>query len=371
MKKTPRTLVSLLCVCVCLITLAAPAFAADYDFQGKEGQSLKLLSPDDITVESEDGVYLNTINTPLSNEKDIIFKLTMSSGMNNFSEDTFVSVNLPQISVCDTYGGNVVAAPAYVSGSGNGIELAIPAGTLADGSYVLVFGKDIQANNASKVLGQDIVFQFTVSADAVPDESETPGVPETPADPETPSVTQCPYTDVDAAYVEAVIALIEQDFLTPQSETLLGANRQVTRGEFIALMGRCRGINASKYTTSSYTDLPDTDPNMPYIMWAAEKGIMVGYGGGLFGASDNITREQAACVLYAYAKAFDADNKDASTSIGSYADGKTVSDWAKDAVKWAVATEVLTVDSDNNLNPSTYVSCQEMAALIYEVVSIR
>lgn len=371
MKRTARTLISLLCVFACLIALAVPAFAADYDFQGKGGQSLKLLSPDDITVESEDGVYLNTINTPLSNEKDITFKLTMSSGMNNFSKDTFVSVNLPQISVCDTYGGSVAASPSYVSGSSDGIELAIPAGTLADGSYVLVFGKDIQANNASKVLGQDIVFQFTVSAGAASDGTETPEVSETPAEPGTPAVTECPYTDVDPACAEAVVALVEKGCLVPQSETTLGAARQATRGEFIALMGSCRGINTSKYIASSYTDLPDTDPNMPYIMWGAEKGIMVGYGGGLFGAGDNITREQAACVLYAYARAFDADNKDASVSVGSYADGKAVSGWAKDAVKWAVAAGVLAADSDNKLNPSASVSCQEMAALVYEAVGIR
>lgn len=371
MKNTARTLISLLCVAACLIATAVPAFAAGYDFQGKQGQTLKLLSPADITVESEDGVYLNTINTPLSNSEDITLKLTMSSGMNNFSKDTFVSVNLPQISVCDTYGGTVVTTPTYVSGGSDGIELAIPAGTLTDGSYVLVFGKDIQANNASKVLGQDIVFQFTVSAGAGSDESETPEVSETPAEPETPSAAQCPYTDVDPAYAEAVAALTEKDWLIPRSETLLGADQPVTRGEFVALMGRCRGINTSKYTASSYADLSDADPNMSYIMWATEKGIVGGYGGGRFGAGDNITREQAACVLYAYAKAFDADNKDVSASIGSYSDSKIVNDWAKDAMKWAVAAGILTADSNNKLNPSASVSCQEMAVLVYEIVGIR
>lgn len=36
------------------------------------------------------------------------------------------------------------------------------------------------------------------------------------------------------------------------------------------------------------------------IAWAAEKGIVAGYGNGLFGPDDPIAREQLAVMLYRY-----------------------------------------------------------------------
>lgn len=355
MKKRANIFLSLLCAFACLLSLSTTALAAGYSYQGKQGQTLLMQSPSDITVISEDGYYLNTINTPLNGTQDISLKFTMSSGMNNFSETTFQSINLPQITICDTYGGTVVAVPTYVSGNSSGIELSIPANTLADGSYVLVFGKNIQANKAEKTLGQDIVFQFTVSAD--------PAVPEEPTEPE--EKPSCPYTDVSPSCADAVMAMVEKGYLTPDSDTLFNAAQPVTRGEFVSLLGRCRNINSGKYTASSFTDVENTDPAMPYIEWAAAKGVVVGYGNGQFGAANPITREQAACILYSYAVVFDADNKDASASIGSFADGKQVSDWAKNAMKRAVAAEILTADDANQLNPGAPVSREEMAALVY------
>ena len=367
MKKQAKVFLSLLCAFACLLSLSTTALAAGYSYQGKQGQTLLMQSPSDITVNSEEGCYLNTINTPLNGAQDISLKFTMSSGMNNFSEATFLSVNLPQITICETYGGAVVAAPSYVSGSSDGIELVIPANTLTDGSYVLVFGKDIQANKAEKTLGQDIVFQFTVSADA-----PIPGEPAEPTEPEEPSAApDCPYTDVSPSCAAAVMAMVEKGYLTPESDTLLNAAQPVTRGEFVSLLGRCRNINSGKYTSSSYADVENTDPAMPYIEWATSKGVVVGYGNGRFGASNLLTREQAVCILYSYAIVFDADNRDASASIGSFADSKQVSDWAKNAMKWAVAAGALTADDANQLNPGASVSREEMAALIYAAAGVK
>ena len=49
----------------------------------------------------------------------------------------------------------------------------------------------------------------------------------------------------------------------------------------------------------------DVDPAASYgeaVRWAASQGIAGGYGGGLFGPDDPITREQLAVMLYRYAR---------------------------------------------------------------------
>lgn len=361
MKRTRKTLLSLLCAVGLLLSLTVAASAAGYDFQGTGGQTLKLTAPAAVTVESTEGVYRNTITDPLPAGQELTFTFQMSAGMNNYDADLFQEKSLPLIAVKDSYEGQTLHSPTYVSGSkADGITIAVPA--LEEGSYVLVFGAGIQANNPDKTLGQDIVFQFTVSAGAQTAPSEPTQQPEQPA--ETPAVTQCPYTDVSAEAAPAVMALVDKGYLTPDSDTLLGADKPVTRGELVTLMGRCRDINAGKYTASSFADLADDDPAMPYVEWAAGKGLINGYGAGLVGPQDQLSREQAACILARYASAFELENASGKESLGGFADKDQVSPWAKESVQWAVAAGLFAGDT---LNPQAVVTRQEMAVMMAAV----
>ncbi|MGI5892758.1 MAG: S-layer homology domain-containing protein [Bacillota bacterium] len=38
-----------------------------------------------------------------------------------------------------------------------------------------------------------------------------------------------------------------------------------------------------------------------YVDWAAKNDIITGYGNGLFGPDDSVTREQMAAMLYRFA----------------------------------------------------------------------
>ena len=358
MRKIRTTLVSLLCTAGLLLSLTVLASAAGYDFQG-DGQTLKLTAPADVTVESTEGAYRNTIAGALPAGEELTFTFQLSAGMNNYDEALFQEKNLPLISVKADYEGEALLTPTYVSGSKEaGITLSVPA--LEEGSYVLVFGAAIQANNPDKTLGQDIVFQFTVSAQA----TETPEVTETPAPAETPAAVECPYTDVAPEAAAPVMALVEKGFLTPASDTLLGADEPVTRGALLTLMGRCRDINTGKYTVSSFTDLTDDDPSMPYVEWAVGKGLVSGYGNGLVGAADPVTREQAACILARYAAAFELENAGGKESLGAFSDKDQVSIWAKESVQWAVAAGLFTGEA---LQPQAHVTVQEMAMMMAAV----
>ncbi|MBQ9992445.1 MAG: S-layer homology domain-containing protein [Firmicutes bacterium] len=183
--------------------------------------------------------------------------------------------------------------------------------------------------------------------------------------------SEAEYSDVADENLEAVTAMVEKGYLKANANNTIGAAAKVKRGEFVMLVGRCRDINASKYTASSYDDVSSSAAAMPYIEWATGKGIIMGYGDGKFGADDALTREQAACILYRYANIFDAANKASSVSIGSYADADKVCNWAKDAMKWAVAVGVLAADDANCLNPDGTVTREEMAKMVYDIVGIR
>lgn len=345
MKTTKKALALLLSIVLILSFGSMTVFAASYDYQGTGGQTLKMLTPSDITVKSADtdAYYNNVINAAFNPASDIAFNFSMSAGMNSFSESAFQSTNMPMITVCSSYNGTVVANPTFVSGSSAGVTISVAPGTLADGTYYLVFGKDIQGNNASKLLGKDIVFEFTVKAGAAPETS--------------------PFTDVPAWAKDYVATVVANGCMKGLSDTAFGPNTTVTRGEFITILGKARGIKPANYASSAFSDVMDTDAFSPYAAWASEKKIVNGYGGGSFGPNDILTREQAVTILYRYASAFAMDTA-ASGNSDSFSDGTQVSIWADSAMAWAIGHSFVGGTGDGKLVPSGEVTKVQVAKLI-------
>lgn len=67
------------------------------------------------------------------------------------------------------------------------------------------------------------------------------------------------------------------------------------------------------------------------VQWAAKNGIVSGYSSDSFGPADSITREQLAVMLYRYAGSPASQN-----TLDSFTDGDKVSNFALEALKWAV-----------------------------------
>lgn len=145
-----------------------------YGMQGTGGNRVSMIQPDDITVLSEtDERYLNRINTKFHDDDDVVFIIMMEAGMKQFEVESFVRDNLPLIKVYDTYGGTVVAQSDPQEGQAElkcggydtetGIRLTIDQGALEHGSYCLVIGKELAGNAPDKILGKDVVFQFSLT----------------------------------------------------------------------------------------------------------------------------------------------------------------------------------------------------------------
>lgn len=349
MKKTRRALAYLLTILLVMSIGTVAAYAAPYSAQGIAGQTLTMLTPSDITVNSadEDDYYRNTINTALDPSADIVFNFTLSSGMNNFTETLFTTTNLPLITVCSSYGGTVVVKPTFVSGSSASISISIPAGALTDGTYFLVFGKDIQGNNSSKILGKDIAFEFTANTGAAPITS--------------------PFTDVPDWAKNYVAAVAETGCITGLTETSFGPDIVLTRGEFVTILGKARGIKIANYATSAFVDITETDTCSPYAAWAASKNIVVGYGDNVFGPNDKLTREQVVTMLYRYAEAFAMDTE-ATGSTAAFSDSMQTSSWAGTAMSWAIGHNYVNGVGTGMLVPTSHITKVQAAKLIAVVI---
>lgn len=110
---------------------------------------------------------------------------------------------------------------------------------------------------------------------------------------------------------------------------------------------------------------PDTTSKDWYtnaVTWAASNGVVSGYGDGTFGANDNITREQMACILFNYANYKGLDTK-ATSAFDGFSDADSISSWAENAMAWAVSNGLIN-GAAGKLTPSGTASRAEITALL-------
>ena len=88
-------------------------------------------------------------------------------------------------------------------------------------------------------------------------------------------------------------------------------------------------------STASFRDVPANTWYTVAVAWGASKGVVTGYDDQTFRPMTNVTREQIATMLYRYAKL--SGSVSGGASLADFPDGGKVSNYAKEAVAWAVA----------------------------------
>ena len=178
------------------------------------------------------------------------------------------------------------------------------------------------------------------------------------------------FTDVDAGawYAKPVYEAKEQGYMNGLAGTkLFMPEANITRAELAGVLFNMAGQQATDKDNASFpTRFDDVDKNAWFaqsISWASQAGVINGYDADSFGPFDNASREQVACILYNYAKAQgkDVSVKDADAALAKYADGASVSSWAKIAVAWAVENGVM--GNGSELNCFGTITRAEVAAM--------
>jgi hypothetical protein len=174
-----------------------------------------------------------------------------------------------------------------------------------------------------------------------------------------------PFADIasDAAYIDAIEFVYENGLFQGVSANEFAPDVTMTRAMFVTVLGRLNGVNAADFAGASFDDVVAGEWYAPYVAWAAQNGIVVGYGDGKFGVNDEITVEQAAVIMARYA-AFIGMDISAAADLGAYADAGEVADWALSQMKWAVAEEIY-AGVNGELNPKDPASRALVAEILY------
>ena len=178
-----------------------------------------------------------------------------------------------------------------------------------------------------------------------------------------------PFTDVLETdwFYEAVKYAQQKGLITGTSATTFSPQITLTRGMMVTILWNHAGKPQTE--NAVFTDVADDVWYADAVNWAAANGIVAGYGNGLFGPSDEITREQMAVMLYNYAGFIDAELP--RKRIGSFADEAQIASWAKEAVAAMYAAEILNGKGQNNFDPQGKATRAEVVAMMRNFIDIK
>ena len=189
-------------------------------------------------------------------------------------------------------------------------------------------------------------------------DNATPSVPSgTPAqNPFNPDAGKdsLPFADVNANswYYFGVKFAYEKGLMNGTGNGTFSPNADTTRGMIVTMLARLEGQNTS-----------GTPWYAAGQKWAMDNGISDGTN--MTGA---ITREQLAAILFRYAKQKGYDVSK-SADLNGFADANTVSTYATDAMRWAVASGLIQ-GSNSKLNPKGSATRAQVATILMRFMEL-
>ena len=173
----------------------------------------------------------------------------------------------------------------------------------------------------------------------------------------------CPsraFTDLsaDAWYHGAVDYVLVNDIMGGCGNGLFAPDGDLSRAQLCQILYNREGRPVVT-GGSPFADVEGTAWYADAVLWAAGEDIVGGYGNGLFGPEDPITREQLAVILWRYAGSPAGDH-----TLTGYTDTDEISSWAMEALLWANGNGVLNGDGSGHLMPKGGATRAQTAQMI-------
>ena len=182
------------------------------------------------------------------------------------------------------------------------------------------------------------------------------------------SKAKASFFDVDetAWYAPAVEYVQEKDWMNGVGNNQFAPQVTLDRATFAQILYNLAGQPELPDDFGHFLGFGDVDPSKWYkapVYWAYWKGLASGTGDGKFSPSQAVTREQMAQMLYRYAQATGNDVT-FTQAAEEFPDFRESSDWARNALNWAVSHHILAGDDQGNLNPTSPATRAEVAQLL-------
>ena len=160
--------------------------------------------------------------------------------------------------------------------------------------------------------------------------------------------------DSDAWYAEAVMYCKEHNLMAGIGNDLFAPESNLTRAQLAAVLYRIEGTPAVS-GTDAFTDTPDGAWYSDAVLWASQQNLVGGYGGGIFGPDDPVSREQMTAILWRYA------DSPATASENVFTDEPDIANYAASAVDWADNNNIVRPVSNRTFAPKSNTTRAQVA----------
>ena len=165
--------------------------------------------------------------------------------------------------------------------------------------------------------------------------------------------------------ISALVGILMVLALAVSASAADPAGEVVTRGDFLDALYTMSGETAEG-SQNTFTDVPEEGGIAEAVRWALDHGVVNGYGGGLFGPDDPVTREQAAAMIYRYAQSLNKGFSGMWMFPLDAPDAAEVSGYADEAMHWAVMNDIL-VNTEDGLKPRAALRDYELVPVLSRV----
>ena len=178
-----------------------------------------------------------------------------------------------------------------------------------------------------------------------------------------------PFTDVTSGdwFYDAVAYVYDKGMMEGTTDTTFAPTMNLTRSMIAQVLYNLE----ERPEAPGAAGFPDVAADAWYadaVNWAAARGIVKGYDTGAFGPEDSVTREQLAAILYRYAQAKGYDTTQGGMAVREFSDSASISDWAQEAMAWAVNAQVLSGKGNGVLDPQGTATRAEVAQMLMNFV---
>ena len=232
--------------------------------------------------------------------------------------------------------------------------------TAPDGTRLAEFGKgqnsgwlfrvnndfaDVGMNDFVLMDGDEIEVLYTA------DYSQEPGM-------------SLPYTDVswDHWAYTPIKRMYTRSLMVGVDATTFAPSQELSRA-MLAVILYARADKPEVTAENPFSDVLADAWYTNAVIWAAENGIVSGFGDGTFRPNAAITRAQAAVMVCAFA-AFTQDDVTARADISGYSDAGQIPSWAQIAMQWANARGLMVGRDSAHLAPAAATTRAEMATIL-------
>lgn len=177
------------------------------------------------------------------------------------------------------------------------------------------------------------------------------------------------FTDTSGHWGEEYIEFVSgRELYQGVGEGRFDAEGAMTRAMLVTVLHRYEGAqNPEK--SAEFDDVTEDKWFFDAVSWAAVNDIVNGVAENSFAPDKEVTREQACAILYRYAGYIEMPTEQKGDTT-RFKDNDKVSEWAKDAISWAVGTGIISGRTEELLDPNGNANRVEVAAMLQRFTHI-